>query len=286
MLDIVAREVHVQNWEDLARQSDEFHGSDDPWIFRGQREQAWGLTTSLHRTLRDFEVKAEDAERTEVGLVCRFRRQAHHYVGSLAPERHQVVEWLALMQHFGAPTRMQDWTYSFLIAVFFAVESASGASAVWAMRRKPLVAALRAKLPGPLIDALERDGYADTAESFTQMFARSPAVPLVCPVNPYRLNERLSIQQGLFLVPGDVKVSFQDNLDASLAAAEGTADLTRVVLPASAAFRADVLARLQSMNISAATLFPGLDGFARSLRTLVAARSIIPSPKDWSRELR
>jgi hypothetical protein len=34
----------------------------------------------------------------------------------------------------------------------------------------------------------------------------------VIPVNPFMLNERLVIQQGLFLCAGDISIPFEDNL--------------------------------------------------------------------------
>ncbi|HEX8920857.1 MAG TPA: FRG domain-containing protein [Pyrinomonadaceae bacterium] len=282
---LTVREVQVRDWQHLVQISDDLLQSAGTWIFRGQREATWGLTTSLDRALADFGIRPQAAERTEVCLVCRFRRQAHHYVGAITPRNEQVLEWLALMQHFGAPTRVQDWTYSFFVAAFFALETASGPSVVWALRRDLLLSALDKKLPGPLVSNLLLEGYKDNAESFTEIFAHDPAIPLVCPVNPYRLNERLSIQQGLFLVPGNISLPFEDNLSASLDDAENNAATTRFVFPGSLQFRSEALARLHGMNINAATLFPGLDGFARSLRTMLAGRSTIPSPKTWAAEL-
>jgi hypothetical protein len=38
------------------------------------------------------------------------------------PDQDDWLEWIALMQHYGAPTRFLDWTYSLYVAVFFAVE--------------------------------------------------------------------------------------------------------------------------------------------------------------------
>jgi len=50
---------------------------------------------------------------------------------------HHFVEWLALMRHYGAPTRLMDWTWSFYVAVFFAMHDIPPESedncAVWAL---------------------------------------------------------------------------------------------------------------------------------------------------------
>src|SRR5438093_2893211 len=47
--------------------------------------------------------------------------------------RIRTLEWLALMQHYGAPTRLLDFTYSFWIALFFAFEEAENDCSVVAL---------------------------------------------------------------------------------------------------------------------------------------------------------
>jgi hypothetical protein len=81
---------------------------------------------------------------------------------------------------------------------------------------------------------------------------------------PFHLNERLTAQQGVFLCPADLCVSFADNLKAmSNWASESNVVKLRLELDDRSAI--EFARNLKSMNLSFAALFPGLEGFARSI---------------------
>ncbi|MGH9418421.1 MAG: hypothetical protein ACRD3J_00490, partial [Thermoanaerobaculia bacterium] len=84
----------------------------------------------------------------------------------------------------------------------------------------------------------------------------------IVPLTPFRQNDRLRIQRGTFLVPGEVSSGFMDNLRA-MSGYEDDINLVKLVLPRRV--RAEALEHLYSMNISRTSLFPGLDGYAQSL---------------------
>jgi hypothetical protein len=99
-------------------------------------------------------------------------------------------------------------------------------------------------------------------EPASKLFLESPQVTAAWPINAVRHNERLVIQRGVFMVPGDVTQPFMKNLRA-LSPHEGTKNIIKIVIPHRE--RQAVIRKLFDMGISRASLFPGLDGFAQSL---------------------
>ncbi|MFY9557082.1 MAG: FRG domain-containing protein, partial [Blastocatellia bacterium] len=92
-----------------------------PW-FRGQAKASWSLIPGLYRGwIHSF---------YERELVRDFRLRSKSY---LDQQPLNDLEWLFVMQHYGMPTRLLDWTESHLFALYFAVShrAASGDAAVW-----------------------------------------------------------------------------------------------------------------------------------------------------------
>ncbi len=93
--------------------------------FRGQAKANWKLVPSLAR--HEAHLKAESA------LIKRFMQNAAPHIAS--PPRDEW-EWIFLMQHHRAPTRLLDWSESPLAALYFAVQekvTMTAAGAVWCL---------------------------------------------------------------------------------------------------------------------------------------------------------
>ena len=80
--------------------------------YRGHRSRMWSVQPSIWR---DYD---KDAERNFTNRFC-VRASTRH---RLLPSYDQDALWLSLMQHYGLPTRLLDWTRSPLVAAYFAVE--------------------------------------------------------------------------------------------------------------------------------------------------------------------
>jgi len=172
------------------------------------------------------------------------------------------------MQHHGAPTRLLDFTYSIYVAAYFALETATasdGGCAVWALDGPwALDGSVKALDKAGKLEAerlLERplEGYEKVVH---ELWFKEPHAKAACPLNPFRLNERLRIQKGAFLVPGDVQASFMENLEA-LPGHNEAAHVVKIVIPFE--LRREALRELFQMNVTRTSLFPGLDGYAQSL---------------------
>lgn len=195
------------------------------------------------------------------------------------------MEWLAIMQHYGAPTRLLDWTHSFFAALYFAVEEAGKKCAVWALDVEWLNKRVRDKYPDvwKLVGDNGEDPNVRKISTYKAVFMSQKHFVIM--VNPFKLNERLVIQQGTFLCPGDITKSFEKNLTALIPDSRSRGNfegkLVKFVVPDNLKVRTEIIRELHRMNMNRATLFPGLDGFAKSLTTLLAFPKILAPRKPW-----
>jgi len=254
----------VGSWRELLDQYEEF--KEGWWCFRGDGSSPRTLKTSLERAAVDrWGRQWSELPEIEEGLLRRFRREAHLYL-STEPAEGDRIGWLALMRHHGAPTRLLDWSFSFFVALHFAVERAEPGrpSSIFAMnlgRVREQVDRFQHVRP-----FLLRDPNAKHPETVEAIIDHSPRYPLIFPLNPLRMNRRLILQQSIFMVPGDITKSFMDNLRAV-----DTPENLMVEIPLSnhRSFLEEATRELLAMNMTSATLFPGLDGFAQNLTSLI-----------------
>lgn len=249
------------------------------WIFRGVSDARWSLDSSLERLLRG----SNRIPHTEQSLLERFQAEAGNYLSSgYIPHENARLEWLAIMQHFGAPTRLLDWTKSPYSALFFASELARKIApptcAVWAVRlphvirdaTEAVLAHVPEERPTPSIANIMN------GRTYEKYLVHSGDICAVFPYMPPRLHGRLVSQQGLFLFatnlsqmdPKGAAVPFEMNLTHN-SSAHIHKSLTKILIPGK--WQSEILRQLMRMNITRSSLFPGLDGFATSLTTLIRA---------------
>jgi hypothetical protein len=117
VLDARMSDLTPMNWEHFSEETDLLESD---WVFRGHAKESWLLRTTLDRHTPP-EITRAAAEST---LLTEFQKRAPRYVPP-GDRPTNKGDWLALMQHFGAPTRLLDVTKSPFVALYFAVEDAT-----------------------------------------------------------------------------------------------------------------------------------------------------------------
>ncbi|MBI3973619.1 MAG: FRG domain-containing protein [Chloroflexi bacterium] len=278
--DPLCAEVTIARWQDARELFGDPQFQD--WIFRGQPVTA-ALETTFERATWDrdgIRMPREAYFQHEKQVMREFQRRAHQFIPEF-PRHVAELEWLALIQHHGGPTRLLDFTHSFYVAAFFALERTRGAASIWAMDRRTLNANASAQYRMRVEPELSADFHFDRDDGyrFGRAVREEVTEPIAVSLEPVQMNMRLAAQQGLFVAPFALGHPFEENLAGSFG--RPAADLAvrpkmifpefpwpstpvvMIIIPVRA--HLDALKDLQRMNVTAATLFPGLDGLARSM---------------------
>ena len=309
--------IHINSWETLIENYNAscFSTPDKKksinWLFRGEKGTA-GLKSEFDKAAVAFEFDSAEISRPkfEKELIRKFVRQYHFFSsppeGMASDKMERGIAnkgyWLSIMRHHEAPTRLLDWSYSFFIAVFFALNSFRKVNekencqeetkledcVVWAINDKWLTENAKVILDEKYFKddpdlkcKYENVAFKDDALFEACFFRKNDLVSFVHTYTPFYLNQRLNLQQGTFLCPGDITKAFKDNLFAVLDKAEKEegrkANFIKFVFTDRCGMEArkKILYNLYKMNISQATLFPGLEGFSKSLRMFFAFPKVL-----------
>lgn len=174
------------------------------------------------------------------------------------PSESDLAGWLSLMQHYRLPTRLLDWSFSPLVAAYFAVEQSGESEAVgdvrvWALAPAalnesqgfaPLLYPLSAKSLRPLLRPAKKGN--DTTNKIVAEMA-------------VEADSRMQMQQGAFTVHSS---STPLNL-----LADSHKWLRRFTVPAKCV--STLRRELRLLGYRADYLFPDLESLAKELKLLI-----------------
>ncbi|QSQ19292.1 FRG domain-containing protein [Pyxidicoccus parkwayensis] len=213
--------------------------------FRGHANEIFKLQPSLARHPKGLE--------REALLIKRFKQNAYSF-RTLPPQ--SEWEWLFLMQHFGVPTRLLDWTESPLVGLYFAVndkpEHDSADGHLWAM----LPAKFNFDIPRirPIVPIdIPSFGVEKTLDDYRPdvMVLDTHSNKLPVAAIAHRQNERIMAQLGVFTI-----------MHRDTAPLETLADkhLAKFTIPA--ASKPQIKTELLNLRITRMSLFPELSSVA------------------------
>ena len=251
------QELEIESFEEYREivKDYDFHN----WIYRGQNNYSYELNSSLYRTIKNNEkIRSNNKARTihlvrekyEKEMISAFKNTCHIYLSDL-PNSKSTFDWIALMQHYGAPTRLLDFSFSPYIALYFAISGATEDSAVYCINYKDLTKMDKSSLKN--ID----DYYRNIMQPQTNI-----EETILVPFEPTFTNERLFAQQGVFLVPNSLNFSHHEILE------ENYTDSYYLKIKIKSNCFVEIITELQKMNIKASSIYPGFEGFCKSFENI------------------
>jgi hypothetical protein len=223
--------------------------------FRGQPSAQWGLSPRLYR---DEYRGSQEAE-----IRQEFQSRALQLMQGRPPARDDKWEWYFLMQHYGAPTRLLDWTDNRLIALYFAVNAQPepGDAAVWILDPWWLNRRLGKQIDGPMLPGWdEAEPYLWNLED---AFTRSVDVRVekAAAIDPPHVDRRLAVQKSRFLIFGRVM-----DLTRTEVVRRSSGRLAKMVIPQARV--KPMRTELENCGVTVSSVFPDLEHLCQEIREM------------------
>jgi hypothetical protein len=221
---------------------------DSPIWYRGQANASWSLVPRILR---------ENQSASESYYLNRFKQDASLL---LSNQPKSEFEWLFLLQHYGLPTRLLDWSESPLTALYFATTDENNANhdgALWVLLPTELNKVSRFKpafeFEVPSFEDEQLKNYQPSvisAESRTELDPMAAIAP--------RNSPRMQSQQGVFTIchRGTMAIENVGNNPRN--------HVWKYTIPATS--KTAFVEELKWLGVNRFQLFPELESLSRNLR--------------------
>jgi hypothetical protein len=254
-------EKKIESMEELIYTLNEFPNN---YIFRGHSNQSWKLESTLERILGD-RWTPENASLTEKRTIELFRSKFHLY-DFTNKEPSSKLQWISLMQHYGVPTRLLDFTESPYIALYFSIESFKPSSesnfVIYAIDFRNLlkesISFIKQKDKEFTYEYLDILSKQD--EIFQEIIDRF-SYDILWVTEPTEGNWRLDRQAGCFLTSCNLGKKIEEIILLDI---YQNVDIQKIIIPNN--FYTHIYTLLKKTNITSKALFGDLSGLGKSIQ--------------------
>lgn len=270
-------EIKFLEWKELRQYF--FDGKDNLKLmnygFRGHADSSWPLKPTIERIRPEkidpiFESWYRNIEKESVPFFNR-AIDIFSVSSNLGIGRTNKLEWLAIMQHYGAATRLLDFSSSPFIAAFFAISDVfrlcdinrkNKEICIWAFSLADID-----RKNCELLEIKKDDPFKTTKEIYNNFDLNIEQPTKIIGFSFLeRAIERSYMQKAGFLFSMDEKSNFEGLLGQY--STDEEICIKKLILKTE--FRDDIAHALQdmmNMNISFTTLFPGtgIDGYSKDI---------------------
>ena len=205
--------ISVNDWEEARK----IGISMRRWLFRGQADKNWTLKSSLERAFENREIPIFRTDPVEEMIMHEFRSLAHLFTKN-TPKEEDTIAWLNLIRHHGGPARILDFTESFYVAAYFALESATEECAIWAFNRIDYMKNI-SNIILSLCEEFNIDLNLSIGKRLDEILNKSIRGDIhknqILTMSPSQRNERQFLQQGLAMIPLNLQNGFMGALLSS-----------------------------------------------------------------------
>jgi len=220
------------------------------YLFRGQADNSWGLEPSLTRIAIKRQLTRQETLQLERECINKFSISSRNLLPventiSLLPDMNGDLDflgWGVVMQHYSAPTRLLDWSCSPWVALYFACCEQDKDASIFIADYRKVVA--------------DGDSRLRTiGKGFYKLSTEQDSQDILHFITSRNTNERIEAQQGMFSACTNPLIDHKQLI-------KNVGGLHEIVIPQH--MKHEIMSELYRMNITAKTLYPGIDGLGKS----------------------